>query len=79
MSGRLVSGWWPTSFVLIIGIRVVDQCTLGLMCTRPQSHCVLNNIIANLWQCNYNVIMSLVEELMSLREGFVTFDCGNFL
>jgi len=23
-------------------------------------------------------IVSLVEELLSLREGFVTFDCGNF-
>jgi len=23
-------------------------------------------------------IASLVEELLSLREGFVTFDCGNF-
>jgi len=24
-------------------------------------------------------ITSLVEELLSLREGFATFDCGNFL
>jgi len=41
------------SLVLTIGIRVVDPCILGLMCTRPQSHCVLNNIVANIWQFNY--------------------------
>jgi len=34
----------------------------------------MNNILVAQLQ-----IASLVEELLSLREGFVTFDCSNFL
>jgi len=39
----------------------------------------VHNVCMNNIPVAQRLIASLVEELLSLRDGFITFDCGDFL
>jgi len=57
-------GWQLEDFLLGF-VSLNDECFHNL--------CMSNIPVAQLQ------IASLVEELLSVRQGFVTFDCGNFI